>query len=203
MPQPTTLSLICSIHAGKIISRKWLYFLPLVVEINENETIPSCISHRACLEIKKLCSMYFVRRKYKIQNYRAVQFGVAVKLWNCIRGDLSSHLGKDTDYYDWGFSWFSLVLAGQFQSTTSIRLRPFPSKSSHMQNKSPNTYPVRMTHRPCMHVYPVPEAMCGVRETARGCNIVVADTCHLYQTTSPGQSQAAGWPASPLCTSLD
>jgi hypothetical protein len=54
-----------------------------------------------------------------------------VTLLACIREEFGSKLGRDTDYTDWGFSWFSSVPSREYQDGTFNKghyrflLRPF------------------------------------------------------------------------------
>jgi hypothetical protein len=53
---------------------------------------------------------------------------LTVELRHGLHGVLSSHLGRDIHYPDWGFPRFFSVPSDKFQHSVSIRTRPAPSQ---------------------------------------------------------------------------
>jgi hypothetical protein len=53
---------------------------------------------------------------------------IAITFLTRIRELLSSNLGRDSGYPDWGISWFSSVSLGKFRYSTAIRPWPIYSK---------------------------------------------------------------------------
>jgi hypothetical protein len=64
-------------------------------------------------------------------SFQVERVALGVTLYTCAREMLCFNFGRDTSSLDWGFLWFSSVCPVKWLDSSSIRLRPLPSKSIH------------------------------------------------------------------------